>query len=142
VIDANDDVAGRFRAIDAELVAYGAELAERPQIVVLNKIDVVPQPPWFGVDDSRVLAVIPTSAVTGEGVDELRRALFDLVPESPPELSRNDELADFLVYRPEPDRRRPFRIFKTERGYRVQGDAPDEALQAAGVRPEDVIERV
>ena len=30
----------RFGAIDGELAAYGAGLAERPQIVVLNKIDL------------------------------------------------------------------------------------------------------
>src|SRR6266545_4505535 len=41
VIDAaEDDSADRFAAIDRELAAYGAGLEQRPQAVVLNKIDL------------------------------------------------------------------------------------------------------
>src|SRR3954467_6116753 len=44
VIDsAEDDAAERWRAIDHELAEYGAGLDERPQIVVLNKIDLSPK---------------------------------------------------------------------------------------------------
>jgi GTPase len=139
VIEAQaDDVAERFAAINHELEAYGAGLAERPQIVVLNKIDLGRTP--FEPDDPRVLALVETSAVTGEGIDELKRALFQLVPESAPALSGHDEMSDFLVYRPTAARRRPFRIFRTDRGYRVRGDAPEEALRAAGVGPDDEVE--
>jgi hypothetical protein len=48
-------------------------------------------------------------------------------------------LAEFLVYRPKPERRR-FRILRTERGYRVMGTPPDDAeeleaaLRAVGAR--------
>src|SRR5437867_8890655 len=50
VIDsAEDDADERWRTIDAELSAYGAGLDERPQIVVLNKIDLSPEPPSFGI---------------------------------------------------------------------------------------------
>src|SRR5919202_4125401 len=48
VIDASeDDADDRWRTIDAELAAYGAGLDERRQAVVLNKIDLVPEPPPF-----------------------------------------------------------------------------------------------
>jgi hypothetical protein len=67
--------------------------------------------------------------------------LFQLVPESAPEARPQDEkLADFLVYRPSAPRRRPFRIFRTDRGFRVRGEAPEEALRAAGVKPDDEVE--
>jgi GTP-binding protein len=139
VIEAQEDVDERFSTIDHELREYGAGLAERPQIVVLNKVDLgraTFQPP-----DPRVLAVVETSAATGEGIDELKRLLFQLVPESASALSENEEeLADFLVYRPTGPRRRPFRIFRTDRGYRVRGEAPQEALKAAGVKPDDEVE--
>src|SRR5881227_3464794 len=50
VIDAaEDDAAARFETINRELAAYGAGLDERPQVVVLNKIDLLPGPPVFGV---------------------------------------------------------------------------------------------
>ena len=67
VIDAQEDVEARFHAIDRELAAYGAGLADRPQIVVLNKLDLVPKPPAFDVDDPRILATVAVSAVTGRG---------------------------------------------------------------------------
>src|SRR5262249_49046901 len=105
VIDsAEDDADERWRTIDAELAAYGAGLDERPQVVVLNKIDLRPEPPAFGIEDERILRVLRLSAATSAGLDELRRALFELVPqqveEEPAEAA--DEIVDFLVYRPRP----------------------------------------
>src|SRR5262249_34514030 len=124
--------------IDAELGAYGAGLDERPQLVVLNKLDLVPEPPAFAVADERVLAVFALSCATGEGLDEFRRQLFALVPEAEPEALPDDELPEFLVYRPEP-KARPWRLLRTERGFRVVGTPPGEeelerALRAAGAR--------
>src|SRR5580765_5705690 len=43
VIDASADRAEQWHTIDAELGAYGAGLDMRPQIVVLNKIDIEPE---------------------------------------------------------------------------------------------------
>jgi GTP-binding protein len=133
-----DDAEGRFAAIDRELREYGAGLAERPQIVVLNKVDLGRA--GFKLEDPRILAAVHTSAVTGEGIDDLKRLLFEFVPESAPTLAENQELADYLVYRPAAPWRRPFRIFRTDRGYRVRGDASEEALRAAGIRPGDEVE--
>jgi GTP-binding protein len=140
VIDASEEVEKSWRTIDAELSAYGAGLDERPQIVVLNKVDLVDDPPALGVEDPRVLAVLPVSAATGAGIDELRRGLFELVPEGAPRPAADEEIADFLVYRPRSERRRPFRLFRTDRGYRVRGDATEEELRAAGVKPGDAVE--
>jgi GTP-binding protein len=140
VIEAQEDVEARFHAIDRELAAYGAGLDERPHIVVLSKSDLLPEPPAFAVDDPRLLGVIVTSAVTGRGIDELKRALFELIPETLPAPAADPELADFLVYRPRPPRQRRFRIFRTPRGYRVRGQATDEELRAAGVKPDAVVE--
>jgi GTP-binding protein len=125
---------------------YGAGLAERPQIVVLNKLDLVGAPPAFSVDDPRVRAVLPVSAVTGDGVDELKRLLFALVSETA-EAAGPRELADFLVYRPRGPARREFRILRTERGYavwarepeRIDEDALERALRAAGARDGDLV---
>ena len=44
VIDASEpDLEERFKLIDSELGAYGAGLAARPQLVVLNKADLLEQ---------------------------------------------------------------------------------------------------
>jgi GTP-binding protein len=140
VIDAQEDPEARFRAIDHELQAYGAGLAERPQIVVLNKADLVAQPPAFPLEDPRVVGVVATSAVTGTGIEELERMLFALVPERAPAPAADPELADFLVYRPRAPHQRRFRIFRTPGGYRVRGEASEDELRAAGVKPDAVVE--
>jgi GTPase len=140
VIEATENPKERFATIDRELTGYGAGLADRPQVVVLSKIDLVPEPPTFELADPRVLAVVPVSAVTGAGVEDLERALFELVPESRPVPAPSEELADFLVYRPRPERRRPFRLFRIEGGFRVRGQATEEELRAAGVKPGDAVE--
>ena len=147
VIDASEDDADeRWRTIDAELAAYGAGLDLRPQVVVLNKIDLRPEPPAFGIEDERILRVFRISAATGAGIEELRRALFELVPqeEPAPPAPEETELVDFLVYRPQPSRR-AFRVFRTDDGFRVTGrpPAPEELeaiLKAAGVREGDEVE--
>jgi len=146
VIDSSEDDADeRWRAIDAELAAYGAELDERAQVVVLNKTDLRPEPPSFGIDDDRIVAVFRVSAATGAGLDELRRALFALVPvEAPAPAPTEPELVDFLVYRPQPSRR-AYRVLRTERGFRVTGRPPGAAeleaiLKAAGAREGDEVE--
>ncbi len=135
--------AERFRAVDRELASYGAGLDALPQIVVLNKIDIAPVPE-LGVDDERILGVFALSCATGEGVDRFRRALFSLVPPAS-EPARDEEAAmsEFLVYRPRP-RRSPFRILRTDRGYRIVGTPPavdelSEALRAAGARAGDEV---
>jgi GTPase len=147
VIDASEgDADGRWRTIDAELAAYGAGLDERPQVVVLNKTDLSPEPPAFGIEDERIRRVFHVSAATGAGVEELRLALFELVPraEEPEPEEEERELVDFLVYRPQAPRR-GFRVFRTERGFRVTGTPPAEAeleaiLKAAGAREGDEVE--
>jgi GTP-binding protein len=142
VIDASQPADEQWRAIDAELGAYGAGLDERPQIVVLNKIDLEPDPS-FGVEDPRVVAVFRLSCATGEGVDEFRRRLFTLVPEPEIEEHDEDELADFLVYRPQA-KVRPWRLLRTDGGFRVIGTPPEEelerALKAAGARKGATVE--
>ncbi|MDQ5820998.1 MAG: GTPase ObgE [Actinomycetota bacterium] len=148
VIDASEEgLPERFAAINKELAEYGAGLDERPQIVVLNKIDLLPELPEFEPDDPRVLRVFHVSCATGAGIEELRRALFELCPEQPPTPTTADDtgLVDFLVYRPQPQGRPAYRIFRTERGFRVMGTPPDEeeleaALRAAGAKSGQEIE--
>ncbi len=78
-----DDVAGAYRKVRAELTAYGQGLAEKPELVALNKIDA-----WTpeamaakaralaeaaGLDDPA--AIWPVSGASGAGIGELLNAL-------------------------------------------------------------------
>ncbi len=140
VIDASEgDLEERFRAIDRELAAYGAGLDARPQLVVLNKVDLLESRPSFALADERVVRVIATSAATGRGIEELKRALFELCSVAP---TAGDEpsLPEFLEYRPRSRRGPAFRILRTDRGYRVTGKPPpaaelEEALRRVGIKP-------
>ena len=140
VLDASEpELEDRFRTVDHELEAYGAGLDTRPQIVVLNKIDLLDWIPAFEIADERVARVIATSCATGAGIDELKRALFELCPPESAELESDDSLPEFLEYIPSARRRPRFRILRTDRGYRVVGAQPsseelEEALRRIGVK--------
>jgi len=78
-----DDVAEAYRTIRAELDAYGHGLAEKAELVALNKIDALSKAEI--VEKSRALAdaakvddreIYPISAVTGAGVERVLGALL------------------------------------------------------------------
>ena len=148
MIDASEgDADERFRTIDRELALYGAGLDERRQVIVLNKADLSPEPAQFGVEDERIVAVHRVSCATGEGIRELERSLFTLCPSAPEPHADgdDDELPEFLEYRPVPRARRAFRILRTDRGFRVVGNPPEseeleDALRDAGVRKGALVE--
>jgi GTPase len=146
VIDSSeDDAAERFATIDQELGAYGAGLEARPQAIVLNKIDLRADAPAFDLEDDRIVRVFRVSCATGAGIEELRRALFELCEPQALAAPAEDGLVDFLVYRPRPGGRR-FRVLRTDRGFRISGETPTDetelaaALEAAGARAGDEVE--
>ena len=64
-------------AINKELAAYNPKIAERPQIIAANKVDMIYEEEQSGVADLKKefepkgIRVFPISAVSGEGVREL-----------------------------------------------------------------------
>jgi GTP-binding protein len=140
VVDASEpDLEGRFRTIDHELARYGAGLADRPQLVVLNKIDLVETVPAFEPTDERVVRVVAASCATGKGIEELKLALFELCPASGLEDATDDAVPEFLDYRPRPRSGPRFRILRTDRGFRVVGTPPppdelEAALRGLGIK--------
>ena len=75
-----DDVLARYRAIRAELEAYGEHLAGRPELVVLTKLDAVDEEAAQQAIQAFAAAGIesPTaiSAVSGTGLSELKAAVW------------------------------------------------------------------
>ncbi len=87
LIDGTDGAAGAaYKTVRAELAAYGEGLIDKPEIVVLNKADAL------GADDIKQQAArlkraakkapLVISAVSGEGVPEVLRALLKIIDES------------------------------------------------------------
>lgn len=75
-----------YRTVREELAAYGGGLAEKPEIVALNKIDAVE--PRALAARQRALAkaagrpVLLVSGATGKGVDAVLRALWSVIAEA------------------------------------------------------------
>ena len=92
VVDiAGVDPAGAYEAVRTELGAYGTGLELLPELVVLSKRDLVPDhdadaavAEWSDRLGGDALGVFAVSAVTGAGLDELRRAIFESVPSEQP----------------------------------------------------------
>ena len=140
VIDASEeDVEERFRTIDSELALYGAGLDERPQAIVLNKIDLLPELPVFPVEDERIVGVFASRAPPARGSKTSssrssgsarrhrsrggRRARCPGVPRVPPAAAGAPHVSD-LPHRPRlPDHRRC-----------AAGGGARSGAQAAGAR--------
>jgi GTP-binding protein len=88
----NDDVAEAYRTVRAEMEAYGHDLGEKPEIVALSQVDVVPEgeraeklESLAAVSGKKPIAL---SSATGEGVQEALRALRRAVDTSVSEEER------------------------------------------------------
>ena len=97
------------------------------------------------VADTRIKGVVATSCATGRGIEELKRALFELCGIQPVEAAADETVPEFLEYAPRPRRGPRFRILRTDRGYRVVGTPPaadelEEALRRLGIRPGTQVE--
>jgi GTP-binding protein len=78
------DPAANYRAICAELSEYSEVLADKPEIIVLNKIDLVPEDERADMIELVAEALhidgfLVTSGATREGVPELLEACWEAV---------------------------------------------------------------
>src|SRR5229473_1756598 len=87
-LDATSEHAGKaYKTVRTELEAYGGHLADKIEIVALNKIDAVTPDELRKQKDRLKRAAKKTpllmSGVTGAGVKEALRALVELIGEAP-----------------------------------------------------------
>jgi len=80
-----EDIAGAWRTVRHELEAYGADLADKPELLALNKIDALDEETRAEKQAELAKAAgVPVrlvSGFTGENVTELLREAFALVRE-------------------------------------------------------------
>ena len=120
-----------YHVINRELEQYGAELSERPQIVVANKCDApgtadkIADLKRAALDDGHMFFAV--SAVTGAGLNTLMLAVGEQVAKLRAELAVSDEpvdLRDDEWERRRLQREKRFRIVQEEPGaFRVVGRA-------------------
>jgi GTP-binding protein len=155
-----------FEAINRELAQFSERLAAKPQLAVLNKMDLLDAQAWWPLVQeamrARGIEAYAISAVTGQGVRALMGRAFELLQSLPPE----PEPEEVAVFRPADEDESQFSIEAEEDGWRVRGVRVERiaamtpfavpeaaarfqrqlramgieaALEAAGVAPGDVV---
>jgi GTP-binding protein len=162
---AADDPLGHFDQINQELRLFNPALAERPQIVVLNKMDLPDaRERWPHVKraiEARGLTVYAISAATREGVRELMAQAGSMLSGLPRPVPAADQIPVFRA-----EEAPEFTIERERDGWRVRGERVErlaaqtmweyhegvlraqrvleamgviEALRQAGVQPDDTV---
>jgi GTPase len=139
-----------FQTVCGELKEYGARLDQRPFLVVLSKIDLMPVEMASGLaaewrrrlgDETPVLAA---SSATGVGVERLVNEIFEHVPpeEHPPATVEAEEaIADHAVYRP--GRRDGYRVERSgEHTFRIAGPAIERLVGRHDLENRDALEYI
>jgi GTPase len=121
---ATSDPLEDWAMINQELALYDTRMEDKPQIVVLNKMDLPDAVAWEPLIAERIeeegFPFHAISAVTGDGVRELVFKVFQLLQEAPP-VHLYAEEEDIPVIRPEEDEEM-WRIFRVSDGvWRVRG---------------------
>ena len=115
------DPLAEYSAINHELALFSEQLAAKPQIVVLNKMDLPQAQAWWPVVQEamreREVEAYAISAVTGEGVKALMQRALALLRSLPPEEPRIEAP---VVFRPA-EREEAFTIEREASGWRVRG---------------------
>jgi GTP-binding protein len=111
--------------INQELALYDTRMEDKPQLVVLNKIDLRDAEAWEPLIEERIEAegypFHSISAVTGEGVQEMLYKVWEMLQEAPPAERYQEQEDRLTVIRPEEDEEQ-FRIFRVQDGvWRVRG---------------------
>lgn len=118
---ASADPLSDFEAINAELASFSLELAAKPQVVALNKMDLPGAQEWWPKVEAdmgqRGLAAFAISAVTGQGTQELLYAVLDVLESLPEEEAATPEIK---VFRPAEDED-AFEIVREGEDFRVRG---------------------
>ena len=144
---AGPDPVAAWETINAELGAYDAALAARPQIVVLNKIDTAEAQQALPALQARLrergAESLPISAATGEGTEALVARAWERLAEL-----RRDEQARAaerprgpVIITPRPDRRR-FNVERDGTSYRVRGGQVETFIEMMDTDDEAAMDEV
>ena len=96
VLDAAEEPVRTFESLRHELQEYDPELLERPALLVVNKVDLIDDEVVRLLEEDLTRAGMPTffaSATTGVGLDDLKDAIFELLPPKPEPIPQTERAA-------------------------------------------------
>ncbi len=95
---AGDDPAEAMRTVNAELEAYGEDLADKPQLIALNKVDLADKELGEGfaaeLREAGADRVFVVSGASGEGIEELLDAVLAFLPDRTSTETKGSEVED------------------------------------------------
>jgi GTP-binding protein len=112
-----DDVLADKATIESELRAWNAALLDRPVLVVITKIDLPEARATFDALRTQIDGLRAVSAATGEGVQDLVYAAWNMIRATPPPAAAQPEPALIDLAADE-----PFAISVEQGVYVVSGD--------------------
>ncbi|PDW02092.1 GTPase ObgE [Candidatus Viridilinea mediisalina] len=145
-VDFRDPVAD-FRQINEELRLYQPELAERPQVVALNKIDL-PEAranlerlrSELGLTKANCFAI---AAATREGVDDLLRRVAELLREQPAPMLDPVDPKEAPITWPIPVLdENSFTVEREENAWRVRGIKIERLLTMTNFNQHEAVDRL
>ncbi len=112
-----------YLKINAELKSYSKALSKLKQIIVVNKLDI------YGAEENykafkekigRKHKIVELSAITGEGLDKLKKVIYEMLTKLPP--VKPLEFEEFNYVKPE---RLSYEIFKEGETFVIVGTLVD-----------------
>ena len=113
-----------WQMINNELKLYNAHLEDKPQLVVLNKLDLPDTVAWEPLVEEHILAegypFMAISAITEQNVRQMLYTVYTMLQEAPALPIRDPETTEIPIVRP-PEDENAFTIAREENGWRVRG---------------------
>ena len=111
-----------FYKINEELLKYNPKLAEKPQIIAANKMDIPGANEWLEKIrkefENKVYKIYPISAATGEGINQLKFGIWEILSTVEGEYETFDEQLDITI---EEKTEEDFTVKKENGKYIVEG---------------------
>ncbi len=129
---ASKDPLADLEVINEELALYSEKLQRKPQVIVLNKMDLPSaQDRYDRLQAELDQEVYAISAITREGVRDLLRLLADRLEALPDEEVEQTEEEGLFVFRPHKElEKKAFEIIKEGPAqYRIAGDEIEELVK-------------
>jgi GTP-binding protein len=137
-----------FEKINDELAQFGADLLERPQLVAANKMDLTQAKEKFAevktALEEQGYEVLPISAATGEGIEDLINRLSVLVKEAPePEPVVEEQEEEVVIKGPQPEDEEPGFAIEEEAGiFKVTGEEIERKVAMADLSSEEGLRKL
>ncbi|HVD04329.1 MAG TPA: GTPase ObgE [Candidatus Dormibacteraeota bacterium] len=148
VVDAQlgaDGAVAAHHQVAEELRLHSAELGAKPSVVAVNKMDLVESSQAQAVVSALAAAlgedqrVMPISAATGEGTDELLAAASILMAKAP---DRSVQGGEFRLYQGPSGKDRTFKVVAGDGMMRVEGESVERLVRTTDLDDDSSVLRL